>query len=415
MEKSVSTVQRSNSAGIILCNKNTGALIFWPDISDANKISPLTCDFSDKLGNNAAKSCHVNSLIASAVPVATSNCIALACSSNGVLWRFFCSHSGIRYEQIEHDMCKGYPRSLIWHSFSHSSNDTTKQFLLLTKHEIQCFAVSYMLDVSMLWSHKIIDSDGDLAIQKGLTGQKEIWPLDLDVDSDGKVITVLVAVFCKDRETSSSYTEYSLLTMQYKSGVDLVKPLGEYILEQKAPNQVIIPKARVEDEEILFSIKFKVGGKPAGFVLVLSGDGTATIFHYWKAATKLYRFDLPYDAGKALDASVFPSSDESKDVAWVVLTEKAGVWAIPERAVLLGGVEPPERSFSHKRSSDDGSLQEERRSFSVASGAWNAGDGQKECLSGVARRSPQDEESEAMLSQLLRDFFLSGQVDCALD
>ncbi|KAL6570478.1 hypothetical protein OROGR_000028 [Orobanche gracilis] len=426
LEKTVSTVQQSNSAGMLLCNKNTAALIFWPDISDANKISPCTCDFSDKLGNNAAKSCHVNSLIASAVPAATSNCIALACSSNGVLLRFFCSPSGIHCKEIEHDMCKGYPRSLIWHSFSHSSNDTTKQFLLLTKHEIQCFAVklSYMLDMSMLWSHKIIDSDVDLGIQKGLTGQKEIWPLDLDVDSDGKVITVLVAIFCKYRETSSTYTEYSLLTMQYKSGVDLVKPLGEYILEQKAPNQVIIPKAIVVDEEFLFSIRLKVGGKPAGSAIILSGDGTATISHYWKASTKLYQFDLPYDAGKALDASVFPSSDGSKDGAWVVLTEKAGVWAIPERAVLLGGVEPPEGSLLHKGSSDDGSLQEERRNFSVAGNiapkkasfeAWNAGDGQRERLTGVVRRSLQDEESEALLSQLLRDFFLSGQVDCALD
>nr|GFA12052.1 hypothetical protein [Tanacetum cinerariifolium] len=42
---------------------------------------------------------------------------------------------------------------------------------------------------------------------------------------------------------------------------------------------------------------------------------------------------------------VFPS-DDGEDGAWAVLTEKAGVWAIPEKAVLLGGVEPPEHKVS---------------------------------------------------------------------
>ncbi|KAK6155312.1 hypothetical protein DH2020_009560 [Rehmannia glutinosa] len=455
-------VQQSNSAGIILCNKKNGALIFWPDIHNANKISPLTClAFSeseathlrqngkavsskqrktDNLGNNVAK-CSINSLIASAIPAAVNSCIALACSSNGVLWRFHCSPSGIHCDQIEDGMSnifsqggdnsplvanKGYPRSLIWHSFSHSSDDTTRQFLLLTNHEIQCFTVKLFseFDVSKLWSHEIIGTDGDLGIQRDLAGQKRIWPLDLDVDSDGKVITILIAIFCKDRVTSSSYTEYSLLTMQYKSGVNMAKPIGEQILEKKAPIQVIIPKARVEDEEFLFSMRLKVGGKPAGSTIILSGDGTATVSHYWRNSTKLYQFDLPYDAGKVLDASVFPSSEESEDGAWVVLTEKAGVWAIPERAVLVGGVEPPERSLSRKGSSNDGSLQEERRNFSVAgniaprrasSEAWDAGDRQRAGLTGVARRSPQDEESEALLSQLFHDFLLSGQVDGVLD
>ena len=50
---------------------------------------------------------------------------------------------------------------------------------------------------------------------------------------------------------------------------------------------------------------------------------------------------MPSDAGKVLDASVLPSSDDGEDGAWVVLTEKAGIWAIPEKAVVLGGVEPP--------------------------------------------------------------------------
>ncbi|KAL0307301.1 UNVERIFIED_CONTAM: Nuclear pore complex protein [Sesamum radiatum] len=425
-------VKRSSSAGIVMCNKRTRTLIFWPDIYNANRMSPVTCvGFSeseatylhqngraisskqrknDKLVNNFTKSYLINSLIASAIPAATNSCIAFACSSNGVLWRFLCSPSGIQCTQIEHGMSdtfsqgidssplvasKGYPRSLIWHSFSRSSDEPTKQFLRLTNHEIQCFEVKLasQFDVSKLWSHEIIGTDGDLGIQKDLAGQKKIWPLDLDVDNDGKVITILIAIFCKDRVTSSSYTEYSLLTMQYKSGVDISKPIGEKILEKKAPIQVIIPKARVEDEEFLFSMRLKVGGKPAGSAIILSGD-------------------------------VFPSSENNEDGAWAVLTEKAGVWAIPERAVLLGGVEPPERSLSRKGSSNDGSLPEERRNFSVAgniaprrasSEAWDSGDRQRAGLTGVPRRSPQDEESEALLSQLFHDFLMSGQVDGVLD
>ncbi|KAK4397668.1 Nuclear pore complex protein [Sesamum angolense] len=456
-------VKRSSSAGIVMCNKRTRTLIFWPDIHNANRMSPVTCvGFSeseatylhqngraisskqrknDKLVNNFTKSYLINSLIASAIPAATNSCIAFACSSNGVLWRFLCSPSGIQCTQIEHGMSdtfsqgidssplvasKGYPRSLIWHSFSLSSDEPTKQFLRLTNHEIQCFEVKLAshFDVSKLWSHEIIGTDGDLGIQKDLAGQKKIWPLDLDVDNDGKVITILIAIFCKDRVTSSSYTEYSLLTMQYKSGVDISKPIGEKILEKKAPIQVIIPKARVEDEEFLFSMRLKVGGKPAGSAIILSGDGTATVSHYWRNSTRLYQFDLPYDAGKVLDASVFPSSENNEDGAWAVLTEKAGVWAIPERAVLLGGVEPPERSLSRKGSSNDGSLPEERRNFSVAgniaprrasSEAWDSGDRQRAGLTGVPRRSPQDEESEALLSQLFHDFLMSGQVDGVLD
>ncbi|GER40868.1 nucleoporin [Striga asiatica] len=418
------TVQQLNSAGIILCNKKTGALLFWPDISNADRMLPFTSRaFSDKLGNNAAKSFYINSLITSPVSSTNKSCIALACSSNGELWRFFCSPSGIQLEQIEHGMSnkfsegnskgspvasKGYPRSLIWQFPSHSSDDTTKQFLLLTNHEIQCYAVklSSDLDVVKLWTHEIIGVDGDLDLPKNLAGQKR-WPLDLAVDSDGKVIFVLIAFFCTDRVTSSSCFEYSLQTMQYKSGVDIAKPIGKQILEKKDHDQFLMPKARVEDEEFLFSMRLKVGGKPAGSAIVVTGDGTATVSNYRGNSTKLFHFDLPIDAGKVLDASVFPSLEESEDGTWVVLTEKAGVW-----------VEPPERSLSRKWSSNDGSLQEER-SISVSGNiaakraspeAWETGDRQR-----GARRSPQDEESEYLLSQLFHEFLLSGQVDGVLD
>ena len=84
------------------------------------------------------------------------------------------------------------------------------------------------------------------------------------------------------------------------------------------------------------------------------------------------------------------------------------MWAIPEKAVLLGGVEPPERSLSRKGSSNEGSTQEERRNVSftgniaprrASSEAWDAGDRHRPVFTGIAPRSAQD-ESEALLSHI---------------
>jgi len=244
----------------------------------------------------------------------------------------------------------------------------------------------------------------------------------MQVDDCGKELTLLVAAFCKDRVSSSSYTQYSLLTMQYKPGQNL-EPSGlmnERVLEKKAPLQVIIPKARVEEEGFLFSMRLRIGGKPSGSAIILSGDGTATVTNYWRGSTRLYQFDLPWDAGRVLDASVFPSAEESEEGAWVVLTEKAGIWAIPEKAVLLGGVEPPERSLSRKGSSNEGAAEEEKRTQAfggniiprrVSSEAWSTADRQRAVLTGIAQRTAQDEEAEALLGRLFNDFILSGEVE----
>lgn len=451
-------VQQCNSAGIILFNQKTRALIYWPDIYSESGTIPVTntddsaVTFSPGDGkttpnkqwscgrptSNSTGSSYFNSLIASAIPDMRNMCIALACTSNGQLWKFLCSLTFIQRERIFEDMLtdggqqlgsKGYPRSLSWCSQHHSFAEPKRQFLLLTDHEIQCFSVNCSTDFSLskLWSHEIVGIDGESGIQKGLAGQKQIWPLDLEIGNKGKVITVLIATFCKDRVSSSSYIEYSLLTMQYKAGVNIssgsTEQTHERVLEKKAPIQVIIPKARVEPEDFLFSMKLKVGGKPSGSAIILSGDGTATVSHYWRNANRLYQFDLPYDAGKVLDVSIFPS-DDGEDGAWAVLTEKAGVWAIPEKAVLLGGVEPPERSLSRKGSSNEGSVHEERRNFSftgniaprrASSEARDAGDRQRTVFTGIARRTAQDEDSEELLNHLFHDFLLSGQVTGVLD
>ncbi|XP_021301062.1 nuclear pore complex protein NUP133 isoform X3 [Herrania umbratica] len=452
------------SAGIVLCNQKTRAVLYWSDIFADVGNAPVTCFASSDEslgtsspidGNNTTRrqqqrsrhgmsfigSSSFNSLIASAIPGTQHVCVALACCSSGELWQFYCSPSGIQcdkvYQNIQNPQgtgigqlvgSKGYPRSMIWRLRYFPVSDHNRQFLLLTDHEIQCFNIKLCpdLEVSKLWSQEIVGSDGDLGIKKDLAGQKRIWPLDLQVDDPGKVITVLVATFCKDRVSSSSYTQYSLLTMQYKSGVrvSISSDVRERVLEKKAPIQVIIPKARVEDEDFLFSMRLQVGGKPSGSTIILSGDGTATVSHYYRNSTRLYQFDLPYDAGKVLDASVLPSTDDGEDGAWVVLTEKAGIWAIPEKAVVLGGVEPPERSLSRKGSSNEGSAQEERRNLMFAgnvaprrasSDAWDAGDRQPPVMTGIIRRTAQDEESEALLGQFFHEFLISGKVDGSLE
>lgn len=449
-----------NSAGIVMCNQQTQAVIYWPDIYDERGSTPVTSllasDESEvtsspingmttpnrqrqrsRSTNSSMGSNSFNSLIAAAVPASQHLCVALACSSNGELWQFYCGPTGIQRCKVYQEIVslssqgsdsgqfvgsKGYPRSLIWRFSLQSTEDSCRQFFLLTDHEIQCFSITFQpdLNVSKLWSHEIVGTDGDLGIKKHLAGQKRIWPLDVQVDDHGKVITVLVATFCKDRVSSSSYTQYSLLTMQYKSRANASSDMHERVLEKKAPIQVIIPKARVEDEDFLFSMKLRVGGKPSGSAIILSGDGTATVAHYYGNTTRLYQFDLPYDAGKVLDASILPSTDDDEDGAWVVLTEKAGIWAIPEKAVVLGGVEPPERSLSRKGSSNERSAQEEKRNLTFAgniaprrasSEAWDAGDRQRAVMTGIARRTAHDEESEALLGQLFHDFVLTGQVD----
>ncbi|CAI0383867.1 unnamed protein product [Linum tenue] len=456
--------QNPGSVGIIMCNQKTRAVIYWPEIYGEERSAPVSTVISldepevssspidartppskqrqrSRSASSSTRLHSLNSLIASAVPASKHVCVAFACCSNGELWQFTCSPDGIEHRKVYQNSStlssqasdsgqfvgsKGYPRSLVWRFSASSMEDSNREFFMLTDHEIQCFSVSFNpeINATKIWAHEIVSTDGDLGIKKDLAGQKRIWPLDAQVDERGKVITVLVAIFCMDRVTSSSYTQYSLLTMQYKSQVSRSSDLHERVLEKKAPIQEIIPKARLEEEDFLFSMRLRVGGKPAGSAIILSGDGTATVSHYYRSKTRLYQFDLPYDAGKVLDASVLPPADDGEDGAWVVLTEKAGIWAIPEKAVVLGGVEPPERSLSRKGSSNERSSQEERRNVTFAgafaprrvnSEAWDLGDRQRAAMTGIGRSTAQDEESEALLGQLFHDFLLTGLVDSSFE
>ncbi|KAL5210845.1 hypothetical protein ABZP36_006468 [Zizania latifolia] len=431
---------RRSSTGFILFNKRTHAIAYWPDIYAESSKSPVLGLFGHgdtSVGDGTSGSCSINSLIATAVPGNINECIVIASEPTGTLWLFQCSPAAIHRKEIHKGTLGVYSadlsqknsggRSLTWLPNKVSSETADRMFFLLTRQELQCWSISFLHDINCkkLGSQEIVGSDGDLGIRKDIAGQKNIWLLDMQIDEHGKEISILVATFCKDRVSGSNYTQYSLLTMLYRpnqkfsSEDNPVKT--ERFLEKKAPSQVIIPKARVEDEEFLFSMRLKTGGRPSGSVIILSGDGTATVAIYWRGSTRLYQFDLPWDAGKVLDASVIPSSEDRDDGAWVVLTEKAGVWAIPEKAVLVGGVEPPERSLSRKGSCNEAEEKRRSQAFSASviprrasSEAWSAGERQRPALTGIAQQAVVDEESEMLLNRLFHDFVLSGTVHEAL-
>ncbi|XP_020700512.1 nuclear pore complex protein NUP133 isoform X3 [Dendrobium catenatum] len=464
--KTEKVLRHCNSAGVIICHMKTQALVYWPDIFAESRNMPVfslptPLDVSEtnfhnegrKDANEHQEIClvgsvhlsehhHINSIIAAPVSGSSKECIAIACQSSGKLWHFYFTPSGIYRKKIRHDIfgagCvshsqtnKRYARSLNWHLQPHACSEKSGwQFFLLTDREIQYWNVMLTpeVNVTKLWVNEIVGNDGDLGIKKDLAGQKHIWLLDMQVDERGKEISILVATFCKDRLGGSSYTQYSLLTMICKAGKNIntenSAAMSARVLEKKAPLQVIIPKARVEDEEFLFSMRLRVGGKPSGSAIILSGDGTATVTNYLRGSIRLYQFDLPYDAGKVLDASVFPSAEDDEEGAWVVLTEKVGVWAIPEKAVLLGGVEPPERSLSRKGSCNEGITQEEKRiqAFGgnmaprrASSEAWSSGDRPRSVITGIVQRTAQDEEAEVLLGRLFCDFMISTEVEGAFE
>lgn len=449
-----SRAARSRSpVGIVMCNRKTRAVVYWSDIFSGQEAAPVTnlgssgvtgvysspigekCSSFSKRQNNGMRSTRagysdLNSLITTPVGTTERLCIAIACSSNGELWQFTCSPTDVKTIQVHlnvssSSISEGYPRSLIWRFPQGLARESCWQFFMLTDCDIHCFTIEPYPDltVSKVWHHEIVGTDGDSGIKKDIASQKQIWPLDLQVDDQGKVITVLVATVCMDRASSSSYTQYSLLTLQHKSSeMRFSDGREERVLEKQAPIQVIIPKARVEDKDFLFSMKLRVGGRPPGSAIILSGDGTATVCYCHGNSTRLYKFDLPYDAGKVLDASVLSSTDEHEYGAWTVLTEKAGVWAIPEKAVVLGGVEPPERSLSRKGSSNERSRDEtrttpygiDRTARRENSDLQNGGDKGNPKM-GFTRQTARDEESEALLGQLFEDFLLSGKVDGSLE
>jgi nuclear pore complex protein Nup133 len=304
--KSEEMLHRRSSTGVVLCNRRTQAIAYWPDIYDESSKSPALSlfDHSVTSPSDGISACYrFNSLIATSIPGGIHECIAIASEPTGALWLFQCSPAGILRREVhrdtlgdngtDHHQRNDGGRSLAWLPSDISSEAADRKFFLLTNHGIQCWSISLLHgnNVKKLLSQEIVGTDGELGIKRDIAGQKNIWLLDMQIDEHGKEFSILVATLCKDRVSGSNYTQYSLLTMLYKSNQKFSSEDNvakcERFLEKKAPSQVIIPKARVEDEDFLFSMRLKSGGKPSGSVIILSGDGTATVAIYWRGSTRV--------------------------------------------------------------------------------------------------------------------------------
>lgn len=120
-------VKHSNSAGIVLCNQKTRAVVYWPDVYSEGRTAPITSFASSdelemtsslvdgkttpnrqrqrvRLGSTSIGLITLNSLIASVVPNSQHVCAAFACGSNGELWQFHCSPTGIHRKKVYDDI-----------------------------------------------------------------------------------------------------------------------------------------------------------------------------------------------------------------------------------------------------------------------------------------------------------------------
>lgn len=187
--------------------------------------------------------------------------------------------------------------------------------------------------------------------------------------------------------------------------------------KRKAPPQIILPKAQVEEESFFYSMRLRIGGQPAGSVVILAEDGTATVAHVGRSgAVHLYKFEIVGGDGKVLDASVVPADDGG---AWIVLTEQAGVWAIPAKVVLAGRVEPSERNLANHEISypsinDDRSQHVSGEALALQRSSSEAAVGDNPDH-GMISRPSQDEEAEAIVGRLFQQFLSSGQANEAFE
>ncbi|KAI5071016.1 hypothetical protein GOP47_0013267 [Adiantum capillus-veneris] len=420
------------NASVVMCNRKSLAVVYWTDIfSEAGSIPVLglstedTMDLTTLSGRRGDKAKHVSSMVAcSYMKTDIQGCVAIACQSTGELWRFDCTRHGIAQKKVCREVDDGpsrgelgesfyiinsaAARSVAWRSEEGASKEGLRQLLLLTANGIECWDVELATgyQIHLLWTFDVL---ADLDSGRVLVGQKKVWLLDFQEDTAHRRLKLLLASFSRDRVNGSSYTQY--FTVSYSCLSNSVQREGGV--------QIILPKARIEEENFLLSLHLRVGGKPEGSVMILASDGTATVAHGQGGAIKLYQFDLAWDAGKVIDACVLASSEENEEGSWLVLTERAGVWAIPGKAVLLCGVEPPERSLSRKGSQNEGPGKEDRwRTALDTSRKTSLGRDEP----GLRKENPeyqeqslQDVEAEALVGHLFTEYLRTGQTDGVLE
>ncbi|MCO5568369.1 hypothetical protein L7F22_022068 [Adiantum nelumboides] len=424
------------NTSVIICSRKSLAIVYWTDIFSEEGSIPMfnlsaedeNMEFTAMLGQRvssggagANKDSHVSSMVACLyTEIDLQGCVAIACQSTGELWRFDCTSNGIVRRKVHREVddgpsqgelgqsffiCNSHAaRSLIWRS-KQDSNEGWRQLLLLTATGIECWDVELArgYQINLSWTFDVL---ADLDSGKVLVGQKQVWLLDFQEDTAYRRLKLLLASFSRDRVNGSNYTQYFTVTYSFLSNS----------MRREGGVQVILPKARIEEKDFLLSFHLRVGGKPEGSVMVLASDGTATVVHGQGGAIKLYQFDLAWDAGKVIDACVLASSEENEEGSWLVLTERAGVWAIPGKAVLLCGVEPPERSLSRKGSQNEGLGKEDRwrtaletssMSRRTSLGRNEAGE-RKEFIE-YQDETLQDVEAEALVGHLFDDYIRTGQ------
>ena len=286
-------------------------------------------------------------------------------------------------------------KSLAWVHNEGVGKEGFKIAFLLTAFGLECWNVEIDSGrhVSLEWTFDLL---ADLDESKILVGQKQVWLLDFQVNVGKRRLKLLLASHSMDKINNSSYMQYCVANYSY----DLNSA------QREGDIHVILPKARIEEEEFLYSMRLRVGGKPEGSVMILASDGTATIAHDIGGMSRLYQFDLAWDVGKVVDACVLSSSEDNEEGSWLVLTEKAGVWAIPTKAVLLCGIEPPERSLLRKGSPNEGIRKEDRhRRENLETTGFTS-------LNEAQQTLPlHDEEAEALVGQLFQEYLSCGQVD----
>ncbi|KAH7276894.1 hypothetical protein KP509_39G025700 [Ceratopteris richardii] len=426
--------QKCISASMIICSRKSLAVVHWADIFSDTDYKPVLSlgpggsleykgltERRASLGwTGAAVSSHVRSMVSSFyMNCDVQGCVAIVCLSTGELWRLDCHGSNIYWKKIyrdvddgpaQGDLGKSFPisnsvgaRSLVWRPKEGSSMEGWRQLLLLTAAGIECWDVELSVDhnIQLLWKYDVF---ADLDSGKVLTGQKQTWLLDFQWDITCKRLKLLLASYCKDKVNGSNYMQY--FTASYSCLPNSLRREGGI--------QIVLPKARIEEEEFLLSMQLRVGGKPEGSVMILASDGTATVAYCQGGAMKLYKFNLGWDAGKVIDACVLPSSEEKEGGSWLVLTERAGVWAIPGDAVLLCGVEPPERSLSRKGSLNDRSIKEDKRHTGPST--WREDlklDETIEMKGNLAalEHTSVDVEVEALVGQFFTNFLTTGRAD----
>lgn len=412
-----------DAVSVIMCSSKSAALVYWPDaFRNGDKLATnsrktedtgMTLRSSRRVSGRAgAPGTSVVTSIQASATGRLGICVAIVSRSDGELLRCECSAEGILRKSIVRDATvaeegqsvfmtdNNTVRRIVWRS---PPQGTSRELLLLTARSIECWEVELTVrgNVSKSWTY---DISNDRDVMLDFSGQKQAWLLDLQVDDKGEELILLVASFSKG---NSTYVQYAVHYFSCYGG-------GE--VKRKASPQVILPKAQVEEEAFLYSMRLRIGGQPAGSVVVLAADGTATVAYVGQSGNvQLYNFEIACGAGKVLDASVVPAEDAG---AWLVLTEKAGVWAIPAKVVLAGRLEISERNLSHPRTGEHEIIMEDRSHHGEALALQRSS---SEAALGsnmdhaIVSRPSQDEEAEAIVGRLFQQFLSSGQVNDAFE